>query len=179
MTEQLSIKTNLKMIYANDCFGKANLISTKSLCGVTAEILISAYRIWHRKWVWSQKSSRLFVVFWMKQNGKRLCFISSKAQHSQWSQCVTNGISHSLTLFWRARLSWENYWWGKASPPARPAHWQLTHCAGLTCFVFLHREMNVFWWREERISVLNIITLHVPEVWMVQKTWQQHMSMEK
>lgn len=45
MIEQLSIKTYLKMIYANDCFGKANLISTKSSCGVTAEILISVYRI--------------------------------------------------------------------------------------------------------------------------------------
>lgn len=41
MIEQLSIKTFLKMIYANNCFGKANLISTKSSCGVTAEILIS------------------------------------------------------------------------------------------------------------------------------------------
>ncbi len=41
MTEQLSIKTNLKMIYANDCFGKANLISAKSSCGVAADILIS------------------------------------------------------------------------------------------------------------------------------------------
>ncbi len=97
------------------------------------------------------KSPRLFVVFWMKQNGKRLYFISSKAQRSQWSWCVTNGISHSLPLFWWARLSWENNWWGKASPPARPAHWQLTHCTGLARFVFLHREMNVFWWRDERM----------------------------
>lgn len=57
MVGQLSIKTYLKGIYANDCFGKANFISTKSSCGVTAEILISAYRIWHRKWVWTAQAS--------------------------------------------------------------------------------------------------------------------------
>jgi len=49
---------NMKMwcfsLYSKrDWFAKANLISTKPSCGVTAEILISVYKIWHRKWAWT------------------------------------------------------------------------------------------------------------------------------
>lgn len=54
--EQLSFQICLKMIHANDCFGKADLISAKSSCGDTAKIPISVNRISHKNWVWTAQA---------------------------------------------------------------------------------------------------------------------------
>lgn len=56
MIELLSWKIYLKLIHANDCFGKADLISTKSSCGVIAKIPISVNRISQKKRVWTAQA---------------------------------------------------------------------------------------------------------------------------
>lgn len=174
MIEQLSTKTYLKLIYANNCFGKANLISTKSSCGVTAEILISVYRIWHRMRVWTEQAADpgnlpgcLLYCAW---NRMANVYASYPARPSTPGRARVS-LMKNLTawLLWRARLSWGK-WCGTVSP----THWQLTHCARLAHFVFLHREMNVLWRRDERICVLNTWMLHVTEAWTLQKTATTH-----
>lgn len=120
--EQLSFEIYLKMIHANDCFGKANFNSVKSSCGGTAKIQISVNRILHNKWAWTAQATDPGnlpgCLFYSQWNRIANIYASYPARPicSRWSRSVTNGISHRLMLFWRARLSWENSWWGTSTP---------------------------------------------------------------